>query len=247
MKEGSHSDAVLSLAWNNEYRNVLASASADCSIKIWDIATQKCEHTICCHSDKVQCVAWNVHEPTVLLSGSFDRTVSLLDMRAPAHEGVKWSVSADVESLCWDPHTDNFFVVSLEDGTVCGHDIRAVSAACPSSGQSKGGKALFTLHAHDKAVCTVTYNPAAPHLLATGSTDKMVKLWDIKDNHPTCICSKNPGVGAVFAAAFCKDSPFLLALGGSKGNLDVWDTLTETEVMRRFGKFGLRKAQLKPS
>lgn len=247
LKEGSHTDAVLGLAWNSEYRNVLASASADSSIKIWDIVTQKCEHTICSHSDKVQAVSWNMLEPTVLLSGSFDHTVSLMDMRAPTHKGIKWPVSADVECLAWDPHTAHSFVVSLEDGTVCGHDIRMVSPASVSGGLGKGSKPLFTIHAHDKAVCTISYNTAAPHLLATGSTDKMVKLWDIRDNHPSCICSKNPKVGAVFASAFCKDAPFLLALGGSKGNLDVWDTMMEAEVIQRFGKFRLHRPPSKPS
>ncbi|MCO5610246.1 hypothetical protein L7F22_064482 [Adiantum nelumboides] len=81
LKEGSHSDAVLCLAWNDVYRNVLASGSADSSIKVWDIVTQKCEHTICSHSDKVQAVAWNKHEPTILLSGAFDHTLLLVCIR----------------------------------------------------------------------------------------------------------------------------------------------------------------------
>lgn len=233
-KEGSHTDAVLALSWNSEFRNVIASASADKSVKIWDIVKGTCEHTMNIHTDKVQAVAWNLKEPTVLLSGSFDRTMALTDMRAPQAPAIRWSVAADVESLAWDPHTSHTFLVSLENGTVGGYDVRSGTV------DPLQGKALFTIHAHEKAVCSLAYNTAAPNLLATASTDKMVKLWDLTGNQPSCIASTNPKVGAVFAASFCKDAPFLLAVGGSKGNLHVWDTLSSGEVARRFGKFSPR-------
>ncbi|KAF5930384.1 hypothetical protein HYC85_031257 [Camellia sinensis] len=278
-KKDSHTDSVLGLAWNKEYRNILASASADKLVKIWDVATGKCDITMEHHTDKarvtlyspycsfismlcvgrsgchsgrngvvtacyaplrnvdfqVQAVAWNHHVPQVLLSGSFDHTVVMKDGRIPSHTGFKWSVSADVETVAWDPHTEHSFVVSLEDGTVEGFDIRAAK-----SDQSSDSKPSFTLHAHDKAVCTVSYNPLAPNLLATGSTDKMVKLWDLSNNQPSCVASNNPKAGAVFSISFSEDNPFLLAIGGSKGKLEVWDTLSDAGVSRRYGKYSNR-------
>ncbi|XP_057975162.1 uncharacterized WD repeat-containing protein C17D11.16-like [Malania oleifera] len=132
------------------------------------------------------------------------------------HTGFKWSVTADFESLAWDPHVEHSFVVSLGDGTVKGFDIRTAT-----SEPTAESKPTFNLHAHDKVVCTVSYNPSVRNFLATGSQDKMVKLWDLSDNQPKCVASKNPEVGAVFSISFSEDSPFLLAMGGSKGRLEV--------------------------
>ncbi|KAL3517575.1 hypothetical protein ACH5RR_020164 [Cinchona calisaya] len=231
-KDDSHTDSVLGLAWNKEYRNVLASASADNMVKIWDVATGKCSDTMEHHSDKVQAVAWNHFVPQVLLSGSFDHSVVMKDARISSHTGFKWSIAADVESLAWDPHAEHFFVVSLENGMVSGFDIRA-----SSSNLSSDPKPSFTLHAHDKAVCSVSYNRLVPNLLATGSMDKTVKLWDLSNKQPSCVASKNPKAGAIFSVSFSDDCPFLLAVGGSKGRLELWETLSDVAVSTKYGKY----------
>ncbi|CAN7031685.1 unnamed protein product [Brassica rapa subsp. trilocularis] len=231
-KEGSHTDSVLGLAWNKEFRNILASGSADKKVKIWDVATGTCKITMEHHTKEVQAVAWNHYAPEVLLSGSFDQTVVLKDGRQPSHSGFKWSVMSDVESLAWDPHCEHAFVVSLEDGTVKGFDIRAAQ-----SGSDSDLKPSFTIQAHDqdKGVSSISYNLSAPNLLATGSMDKTVKLWDLSNNEPSCIASHKPKAGAVFSISFSVDNPFLLAIGGSKGELHVWDTLLDANVSRKYG------------
>ncbi|VVB12529.1 unnamed protein product [Arabis nemorensis] len=231
-KEGSHTDSVLGLAWNKEFRNILASASADKTVKVWDVATGTCKITMEHHTKEVQAVAWNHYSPEVILSGSFDQTVVLKDVRKPSHSGFKWSVMSDVESLAWDPHSEHSFVVSLEDGTVKGFDIRTAE-----SGSDAELKPSFTLQAHDqdKGVSSISYNISAPNLLATGSMDKTVKLWDLTNNEPSCIAIHKPKAGAVFSISFSADNPFLLAIGGSKGELHVWDTLLDATVARRFG------------
>ncbi|KAF6144202.1 hypothetical protein GIB67_004875 [Kingdonia uniflora] len=237
-KNDSHTDSVLGLAWNKKIKKYLASASADMSVKIWDVDTGKCFHTRKHHTDKVQAVAWNWYWPNALLSGSFDHSVVLTDMRFPSHTGIKSAVTADVESIAWDPYDEHAFIVSLEDGTIQGYDLRGAT-----SNPALGCKPCFTLHAHDKAVCTISYNPSVPKMLATGSTDKAVKLWDLSNNQPSCVASKNPKAGALFSISFSDDSPFLLAMGGSKGELQVWDTLTDIGVARKFGKYTNRKVE----
>uniref|UniRef100_A0A7C9CL02 Uncharacterized protein n=1 Tax=Opuntia streptacantha TaxID=393608 RepID=A0A7C9CL02_OPUST len=236
-KEGSHTDSVLGLAWNKEFRNILASASADKQVKLWDVATGKCSITMEHHKDKVQAVAFSHHVPQILLSGSFDHSVVLKDGRKPSHSGYRWSVTADVESLAWDPHTEHNFVVSLENGMIQGFDIRAATSNSDSE-----LKPSFTLHAHDKAASSISYNPVAPNLLASGSTDKMVKLWDLSNNQPSCVASKNPKAGAVFSVSFSEENPFLLAIGGSKGKLELWNTFSDSGVAQRYGSYNSRKS-----
>ncbi|XP_052114390.1 uncharacterized WD repeat-containing protein C17D11.16-like [Arachis duranensis] len=238
-KDDSHTDSVLGLAWNKALRNVLASTTADKQVKIWDVATGKCESTIEHHLDKTSTVAWNHHEPKILLIGSFDRIVVLRDGRMSSHPGYKWSVTADVESLAWDPHTNHYFVVlSLEDGTVKCFDVRTAMSESTSDLSS-----TFTLHAHDKAVTSVSYNVSAPNLPATGSMDKMVMLWDLSNNQPSVVASKNSNAVTVFSISFSEDNPFVLAIGGLEGKLQVWDTLSESAVSQRYENYNKNRTR----
>lgn len=225
-----HVDAVLSLAANRQHRNLLASASADKTVKLWDLNTAQCAKSYTYHTDKVCSLAWHATEPTVLLSGSYDRTIVAADMRAPDAKMPRWGVESDVENVRWDPHDPNFFFVSTENGVIHYHDVRNA----PSSPEAT--KAVWTLQAHDESISSFDINPVIPGFMATGSTDRTVKLWNIQPSGPSMVVSRNLDVGKVFATTFAPDSEvgFRLAVAGSNGSMHVWDTSTNASVRKVF-------------
>lgn len=237
-----HVDSVLALAANRLHRNLLASASADKTVKLWDLNTNKCAKSYSMHTDKVCSLDWHPTESTVLLSGSYDHTVVATDMRAPDAKAPRWTVEADVEKVRWNPHDPNFFYVTTEAGTVHYYDARIVPDLEGFS------KPVWTLQAHDGAVSAFDINPTVPEFIVTGSDDKKVKLWNVSNNKPNMVVSRNLEVGRVFAAQFGPDAEvaFRLSVAGSKGVLQVWDTSTNAAVRNAFvGKVSLPQGEIK--
>ncbi|KAI0312780.1 transducin family protein/WD-40 repeat family protein [Amylostereum chailletii] len=232
-----HVDAVLALSWNRTHRHMLASASADRTVKLWDLnrAGEAIRSFEGVHKDKVQAVQWNSKEPTVLLSGSYDRTVRVFDSRAP-DAGVGAILGADVEALRWDPWESHGFFVSLENGIVLNFDARTLP-----SDLSKPSPARFTLSAHDGAASALDVNPHMRGCIVTGGTDKMVKVWNITGEETegkrkvSLVTSRDLGVGKVFSTSFSPDDPLTLAAAGSKAKLQIWDVGANLGARKAFG------------
>ncbi|KAJ5670719.1 uncharacterized protein N7477_006082 [Penicillium maclennaniae] len=224
-----HIDAILALAANRQHRNLLASASADRTVKLWDLNTTTCAKSYSHHTDKVCSLDWHPQESTVLLSGSYDRTIVAADMRAPDAK-ARWGVDTDVEAVRWDPHDPNFFYVSTDGGMVYRYDIRNVPTTPAES------KPVWSLQAHDSSVSSFDINRTIPGFLVTGSTDKEVKLWNVENDRPSLVVTRKFDVGKVFSTAFAPDPEvsFRLAIAGSKGVVQIWDASTNAAVRRAF-------------
>lgn len=158
----THSDAVTSLSWHPARSNILASGSADHTIRIWDLSTLKCTHVLIHHTSKLISIQWNLVEPNILLSAAEDKTVSMVDIRA-TDKTMKLQLGNSIESIQWSRHQPFMFAVTFDDGTLQMHDARKLSSNHNNNNQSL----VFTIQAHEQACTTVSFNAVVPTLLAT--------------------------------------------------------------------------------
>lgn len=98
------------------------------------------------------------------------------------------------------------FAAGMEDGNVILFEVA-------------GGKELKTVKAHEAAVYDVAFSPDGA-TLATSSTDKLAKLWDLKAEMPTEKAKLEGHTDAVWAVAWSKEGS--LATAGADRKIKLW-------------------------
>lgn len=156
-----HTDYISLIAWSPNGR-ILASSSADGTIRLWDAETGESLRTIKGHKRGVWCVAF---DPTgeVLASGD-DDCVKLWETNSGNLLNILEMNTEGAVSLAFDPmgHT-------LASGT---YDKKVKLWEVTS------GKLLHTLKGHSKSVGIISFDPTG-HTLASGSQDGTVKIWEV--------------------------------------------------------------------
>lgn len=236
LREGSHTDAVMGLSWNTVHQQVLASGSADGTVKLWDVthttSGKKGDYvrpsaTLTHHTDKVQSLAWHPSEGTLLATGGYDRKVCLIDARSNDAQSVKKAkLLADCEAIAWDPHNQQYLTVASEDGIVQCWDVRKF-----------GADPVWSMVAHEYGgVSDISYNTQIPGMLITCSIDKTVALWDTHNAspNPQACGSKDMNVGRLHSVSCYPSSPWLLACGGGGNEIAIWDMEGEDSIQKRF-------------
>ncbi|KAF5201398.1 F-box-like/WD repeat-containing protein TBL1XR1 [Thalictrum thalictroides] len=106
---------------NPNQQLVLASASFDSTIKLWDVEAGRVLHTFCGHSEPVYSVAFSPNGE-YLASGSLDRSMQIWSVK----EGkmVKtYTGSGGIFEVCWNKEGDKI-AACFANNTVCVMDFR---------------------------------------------------------------------------------------------------------------------------
>ncbi|KAK6203502.1 periodic tryptophan protein 1 [Scheffersomyces amazonensis] len=230
-----HTDAILSLAHNRIHRSVLASSSADHTVKLWDLSNGTAVRSLnTIHANKtVSSTQWHSQEASILLTGGYDSTAAISDVRisevSQMSKNYKVGSGEEVENVSWGHHsTPEIFYAGTDNGNVYCFDIRVVD------------KPLWTLHAHDAGISSLTANSHIPGLLSTSAMgEKVVKLWKCPTENkggPTMVLSRDFGIGNVLTSSFAGDIEVggHLTIGGVSGALKMWDTFSNASVRNSF-------------
>lgn len=205
-----HTDSVDQLCWHPTNPDVLATASGDKTVRLWDARSKKSVATINTKGENIN-VCWSPDGQTIAVGNKEDLLtfIDVKSQRSRHEEQFKF----EVNEITWNTHGDLFFITSGQG-----------SIHIWSYPQLKH---LHTLDAHPANCISIEFDPLGQYF-AVGGADALVTLWDACD--VVCVCTFSRLDWPVRALSFSHDGK-LLASASEDLVIDIAEVQTGEKVV----------------
>ncbi len=204
-----HSEAVNAISWSPG-GSVLASASSDSAVRLWDVASGNELRTLTGHDGQALSVSFSP-DGSLLASASSDATARLWDVASGKLLRTLGGHSGQVLSVSFSPDGRTLASAS-SDRTVRLWDVAS-------------GRPQRTLSGHSGQALSVSFSPDGT-LLASASSDNTVRLWDVASGEVLRTLSGHSGW--VRSVSFSPDGTFL-ASASNDNTVRLWDLASGNE------------------
>ena len=243
--------------------NMLASAHADNTVRLWEVETRELKRTLRGHRFAVRSVAFSPDGNT-LASGGMDGWVLLWEpdtgrlKQIIRPDSTVWSLSfsPDGNTLATATEFGHVFVWDITNlerierkHRISAHTTRAWNVAFSPDGNilaSAGGDAIVrlwnpetgemtkTLEGHEEQVLSVAFGD--DNTLVSGSADGSVRMWDLETESNRVLAGHTDWV---FSAAFHPNGEILVSTG-KDNSVRLWDAATgmPLHVLERHTEWG---------
>lgn len=211
-----HTASVRALAFSHDGTS-LASAGVDRGVRLWDVSTRAPRGVLTGHSGAIRALAFAPDGQT-LASGGDDNAITLWDVAHTRQPKTLRGHNDAVTCLAFAPG-GRALASGSADATIMLWDPKTGEQTFTFRGPNPFG--LDDVNGHADAVTALAFAPSGRQL-ASGGSDRAVKLWNTFDSVITADVTLEAHQGNAWFAVFSPDGALLLT-GGDDHLVKLWD------------------------
>ncbi|KAJ8452974.1 hypothetical protein Cgig2_014737 [Carnegiea gigantea] len=180
----AHENIVEHVAWHTKNENMFGSVGDDGRLMIWDLRSDKPQHSILAHEKEVNYLSFSSFNEWIVATASSDTTIGLFDVRkldSALH--FLSSHTEEVFQVEWDPNHETVLASSSDDRRLMVWDLNRVGDE-QLEGEAEDGppELLFSHGGHKAKISDFSWNQSEPWMISSVSDDNTIQVWQMAES-----------------------------------------------------------------